>query len=167
MYHPREASERFLYDQFAHYPHDFGFRGDHHRGEHHGYHHQRYQHHPYSHDVDYYQNNLNNSLGKKRGAKQPNKKSKPAANSQEDNNKKPVVTSTDNVLEDEDPAICFVKAYARKPLGVPHKNVASNSMDRYWYDDDEDEENSEDFEDDNYMDNYDEFSDSEDYYGEE
>ena len=70
------------------------------------------------------------------------------------------------MLEDEDPAICFVKAYARKPLGAPHKNVASNSMDRYWYDE-EDEENSEDFEDDNYMDNYDEFSDSEDYYGEE
>ena len=40
----------------------------------------------------------------------------------------------DNVLEDEDPAICFVKAYARKPLGAPKKTVA-NSMDLhdYWY----------------------------------
>lgn len=27
----------------------------------------------------------------------------------------------DNVLDDDDPAICFVKAYARKPLGEPKK----------------------------------------------
>ena len=43
--------------------------------------------------------------------------------------------SPENVLDDEDPAICFVKAYARKPLGMPAQNlIPSNGMD-YWYDD--------------------------------
>jgi hypothetical protein len=69
----------------------------------------------------------------------------------------------DNVLEDKDPAICFVKAYARKPLGVPIKKSgqATNAMDRDWEDDwyDDDEY-------DNYGE-YDDFSDSEDYYDEE
>ena len=69
----------------------------------------------------------------------------------------------DNVLEDNDPAICFVKAYARKPLGVPVKKStqASNAMDRDWEDDWYDDEY------DNYGD-YSDFSDSEgDYYDEE
>jgi len=90
----------------------------------------------------------------------------------------------DNVLEDEDPAICFVKAYARKPLGAPTKHMAnsiplddywldtyegyrSNALD-YWYDDYEN-----DFDDDEYDDYdnyglYDDYSDSEgDYFGDE
>ena len=29
-----------------------------------------------------------------------------------------------NVLDDEDPAICFVKAYARKPLGKSTKKLS-------------------------------------------
>ena len=28
----------------------------------------------------------------------------------------------------EDAAICFVKAYARKPLGNPKKHIAANNM---------------------------------------
>ena len=69
----------------------------------------------------------------------------------------------DNVLEDKDPAICFVKAYARKPLGVPVKKStkASNAMDSDWEDDWYGDEY------DNYGD-YDDFSDSEgDYYDDE
>lgn len=57
--------------------------------------------------------------------------------------------STDNVLDDEDPAICFVKAYARKPLGAPKSKQVANKFD-YWGD-----------QYDNYGD-YDNYSDSED-----
>jgi hypothetical protein len=89
----------------------------------------------------------------------------------------------DNVLEDEDPAICFVKAYARKPLGAPKKTVAnsmdlhdywygtyegypSNALD-YWYDDYDDEDDEYGDEYDNFG-LYDDYSDSEgDYYDEE
>ena len=69
----------------------------------------------------------------------------------------------DNVLDDDDPAICFVKAYARKPLGMPHKNVASNSLDYWWGEDEDESEDDYDYED-NYMDDYDDYSDSDDYY---
>lgn len=89
------------------------------------------------------------------------------------------------MLEDEDPAICFVKAYARKPLGAPKKTVA-NTMDlddywygdyqgfpanslRDWYDDYEDYDDEDDYDDeyDNYG-LYDDYSDSEgDYYDDE
>lgn len=56
--------------------------------------------------------------------------------------------SLENVLEDEDPAICFVKAYARKPMGLPSTTSKpqqkANSMhhprsDYYYGDEDEDE----------------------------
>lgn len=41
----------------------------------------------------------------------------------------------DNVLDDEDPAICFVKAYARKPMGEPSKQSANSIHRDYYYDD--------------------------------
>ena len=67
--------------------------------------------------------------------------------------------SLENVLDDEDPAICFVKAYARKPLGAPSENaIPSNALD--WFDEDDDD----------YYDDYDYdggYSDSEGYYDEE
>ena len=71
----------------------------------------------------------------------------PSQNSEEKN-----MASMDNVLEDDDPAICFVKAYARKPLGAPKKNVVpANGIDWYengedWYDDDYAYDNYGDFE---------------------
>jgi len=40
----------------------------------------------------------------------------------------------DNVLDDDDPSICFVKAYARKPLSTKKGGQKANAMD-YWYDD--------------------------------
>lgn len=94
------------------------------------------------------------------------------------------------MLEDEDPAICFVKAYARKPLGVPKKTVANSmDLDDYWYgdyyhgyptmntldywrdegDDYDDYDDEDDYGDeyDNYG-LYDDYSDSEgDYYDDE
>lgn len=63
----------------------------------------------------------------------------------------------ENVLDDDDPAICFVKAYARKPLGAPEsaaakkKTTPANGMD-YWHDDYE-----------NDLDYYDDEYDDEDY----
>lgn len=64
--------------------------------------------------------------------------------------------------EEDDPAICFVKAYARKPLGKPSKSsrengipsnaIPSNAID-YWYDD---------YEYDNYGDYG--YSDEDEYY---
>ena len=73
----------------------------------------------------------------------------------------------DNVLDDDDPAICFVKAYARKPLGLPKVQPGgqkSNHMD--YYNDDDEWFDDEDY--DNYGD-YDDYSNSEDeyYYDEE
>ena len=68
-------------------------------------------------------------------------------------------------MSDEDPAICFVKAYARKPLGMPTKKRGqhSNSMRDYWYDDEDDEE--EDFDNDLYGDDDDDFyTDSEEEF---
>ena len=54
-----------------------------------------------------------------------------------------------------------MKAYARKPLGMPKKNIASNSMNDYWYDDEEDD--LDEFE--NYLgEEYDDYSDSDEYY---
>lgn len=68
----------------------------------------------------------------------------------------------EHVLEDEeDPTICFVKAYARKPLGEPKKKGPSaNSIPRSYYND---------YEDDGFSDEYDNYSDSysENYYEEE
>ena len=72
-------------------------------------------------------------------------------------------------MSDEDPAICFVKAYARKPLGMPTKKRGqhSNSMRDYWYDDEDDEEDFDndlydDDDDDFYTDSEEEFYDTED-----
>jgi len=63
----------------------------------------------------------------------------------------------DNLMEEEDPTICFVKAYARKPLGEPKKKTpAANSLHRDYYDDEYE----------GYGDEYDDYSDSE-YYDEE
>ena len=62
---------------------------------------------------------------------------------QENDGETPPNTVYDNVLDDPDPSICFVKAYARKPLGKPmRKGQQSNSMDNWFdaYDDDEYEE---------------------------
>lgn len=85
--------------------------------------------------------------------------------------------SPENVLDDDDPAICFVKAYARKPLGAPSENVIPNNSLDYWYDDydyanelgwydDEDDEYDDEY--DNYGDDWDEDDFSEDeYYDEE
>lgn len=70
----------------------------------------------------------------------------------------------ENVLSDEDPAICFVKAYARKPLGMPtnKRGQKSNSMHDYWYDD---EDEDEDFDNELYDDDF--YSGSEEYYDDE
>lgn len=80
-------------------------------------------------------------------------------------------TQYDNVLEDEDPAICFVKAYARKPLGVPKKTVANSmDLDNYWYGDYEGfpsnrlDWNRYDY---NNYDDYGDYDDEDDYYGDE
>lgn len=90
--------------QEVHHPHeavDYGSREDVHRhryypseDEHHGYiphgHHEERQY-DYAHEHDY-----SNEMRRR-----------PIANES---------SPMDNVLEDADPAICFVKAYARKPL---------------------------------------------------
>lgn len=61
--------------------------------------------------------------------------------------------------DDEEAPICFVKAYARKPMGVPtEKGQQPNSMSNdsnYYYDDDYEFDNQ-------YEDNY--YSDSEENY---
>ena len=81
-----------------------------------------------------------------------------------------------NVLDDDDPAICFVKAYARKPLGksakkTGKKQIPSNALyEDDWFeneaDNDDDEYGDEEYDNYNGYDN--EFSDSsEDYYDDE
>lgn len=81
-----------------------------------------------------------------------------------------------NVLDDDDPAICFVKAYARKPLGKSankpsKKKIPSNAIDEDdWFeneaDNDDDEYGDEEYYSENGYDNS--FSDSsEEYYDEE
>ena len=81
-----------------------------------------------------------------------------------------------NVIDDDDPAICFVKAYARKPLGKSAKNPGKKQIPSNALDDDDWFENEAEIDDDEYgdeeYDNYNgydnEFSDSsEEYYDEE
>ena len=91
----------------------------------------------------------------------------PSKNLEKDNSQ----SQYDNVLEDEDPAICFVKAYARKPLGAPKKTVQNSmDLDNYWYGDYEGfpsnhlDWNRYDY---NAYDDYDDYDDENDYYGDE
>ncbi len=74
--------------------------------------------------------------------------------------------SLENVLEDEDPAICFVKAYARKPMGMPttsKSNQKANSLHHprsdYYYDGEDEDEYDPHYDGDNF-----DFSDSDDEY---
>ena len=144
-YHPREASEEMVY-----------------HGYHSEYRHPRHlddRHHleyrmPHYHEGEEYSYHHSMSNAMKPGKDSPS-------------NSKKASEQNENVLDDDDPAICFVKAYARKPLGTPSKQQA-NGLD-YWYDDDEDEY---DYEPDEYYDygnhfNYEDYSDSEDYYDED
>ena len=76
-------------------------------------------------------------------------------------------TVYDNVLDDPDPSICFVKAYARKPLGKPmrpsSKGQQSNSMDNWFdaYDDEYEEDGLYDYYDNEY--GYDDYYDDDNY----
>lgn len=69
-------------------------------------------------------------------------------------NRMPMNEAKDHVMEEEDPTICFVKAYARKPLGEPKnkkKTPAANAMHRDYYEDEYE----------GYDDGFDDYSDSE------
>ena len=75
-------------------------------------------------------------------------------------NEETMNTVYDNVLDDPDPSICFVKAYARKPLGKPmRKGQQSNSMDKWFdqYDNEYEEDGLYDYYDNDY--GYDEYYD--------
>ena len=79
-------------------------------------------------------------------------------------NEETMNTVYDNVLDDPDPSICFVKAYARKPLGKPmRKGQQSNSMDKWFdeYDNDYEEDGLYDYYDNDY--GYDEYYDDDNY----
>ena len=50
----------------------------------------------------------------------------------ENKEEEPENNEKDRLIENEDPKICFVKAYARKPLGPPARNVIPENSMPYW-----------------------------------